>query len=169
MHGGAGGAAAPAAPKAATFALTAASQSGALRLRSAAGYTVRGAVIVRNVSRRRITVRLQRADIRNAANGNADYATTQLSAAGRWVSLAATTVRLAPNGARRISFSVRIPARARAASHYAGARRNRRSRDDDGFGEPHLIVVARRDADDDPHPTDHDHVLPPAGVGRSRG
>jgi hypothetical protein len=114
------GAAAPAAPKAATFALTAASQSGALRLRSAPGRRVHGAVIVRNVSRRRITVRLQRADIRNAANGNADYATTQLSAAGRWVSLAATTVRLAPNGARRISFSVRIPARARAASHYAG-------------------------------------------------
>ena len=114
------GAAPPAAPKAATFALTVASQSGALRLRSAPGRTARGAVIVRNVSRRPITVRLQRADIRNAANGNAGYATTRLSAAGRWVSLAATTVRLAPNRARRISFSVRVPSRARAASHYAG-------------------------------------------------
>jgi len=113
-------AAAPSAPKAATFALTAVSQSGALRLHGAPGRTVRGAVLVRNVSRKRIAVRLQPAEIRNATNGNADYVTTRPSGAGRWVKLAATTVRLAPKASRRIAFSVRIPAQARGASHYAG-------------------------------------------------
>lgn len=112
--------AAPPAPKTATFALTAASQSGALRLRGAPGRTLRAAVLVRNVSRRRITVRLQAADITNATNGNADYATTRLSATGRWVKLAATTVQLAPKASRKIAFSARIPAQARGASHYAG-------------------------------------------------
>lgn len=111
---------APAAPKAATFALSAAGKSGALRLRSAPGRTVRGAVVVRNVSRRPIVLRLQPADIANATNGNADYVTTRRSAAGRWVRLAATTVRLSPKASRRVTFSVRIPAGTRGASHYAG-------------------------------------------------
>ena len=111
---------APAAPQAATFGLSAAGTSGALRLRSAPGRTVRGAVLVRNVSRRPIVLRLQPADIANATNGNADYITARRSAAGRWVRLAATHVRLAPGAARRIPFSVRIPAGTRGASHYAG-------------------------------------------------
>lgn len=113
-------ASAPAAPKAATFALSAAAKSGALRLRGAPGRTARGAVVVRNVSRRPIVLRLQPADIANAANGNADYITPRRSAAGRWVRLAATTVRLAPKASRRVPFSVRIPAGTRGASHYAG-------------------------------------------------
>lgn len=111
---------APAAAKAATFALSAAGQSGALRLRAAPGRTVRGAVRVRNVSSRAIVLRLQPADIANATNGNADYITTRRSAAGRWVHLAATTVRLAPKASRKVPFSVRIPAGTRGASHYAG-------------------------------------------------
>ena len=111
---------APAAPKAATFGLSAAGQSGALRLRSAPGRTVRGAVVVRNVAGRPIVLRLQPADIANATNGNADYITARRSAAGRWVKLAATTVRLAPKASRRIRFSVHIPAGTRGASHYAG-------------------------------------------------
>ena len=111
---------APAAPKAATFALSATGKSGALRLRTAPGRTVRGAVLVRNVSRRPIVLRLQPADIANATNGNADYITAHRSAAGRWVRLAATTVRLAPKASRRVPFSVRIPAGTRGASHYAG-------------------------------------------------
>lgn len=112
--------AAPAAPKAATFALTAAGEAGALQLRSAPGRAVRGAVLVRNVSAKPITLRLQPADIRNATNGNADYVTAGRSAAGRWVKLAATTVRLAPKATRKVAFTVRIPTGARGASHYAG-------------------------------------------------
>jgi hypothetical protein len=111
---------APAAPKAATFGLSTAGQSGALRLRSAPGHTVRGAVLVRNHSRRPIVLRLQPADIANATNGGADYITKRRSAAGRWVRLAATTVRLAPKASRRVGFSVSIPAGTRGASHYAG-------------------------------------------------
>jgi hypothetical protein len=113
-------AAAPPAPKAATFALTAVSQSGALRLRGTPGRTLRGSVLVRSLSRRRITVRLQPAGIRNATNGNADYVTTHPSATARWLRLAASTVRLAPKASQRIAFSARIPAQARGASHYAG-------------------------------------------------
>jgi hypothetical protein len=111
---------APAAPKAATFALSAADGSGALRLRSRPGRTVRGAVLVRNLSRRPIVLRLQAADVANATNGNADYVTTGRSAAGRWVRLASSRVRLAPAASRRVSFSVRIPVGTRGASHYAG-------------------------------------------------
>ncbi|MDP1848517.1 MAG: hypothetical protein Q8K79_12060 [Solirubrobacteraceae bacterium] len=111
---------APVAPTAATFGLSVAGQSGALRLRSAPGRTVRGAVRVRNLSGRPVVLRLQPADIANATNGNADYVTTRRSAAGRWVRLAATTVRLAPKASRKVPFSVRIPIGTRGASHYAG-------------------------------------------------
>lgn len=111
---------APAAPKAATFALSAAGKTGALRLHSAPGRTVRGAIVVRNVSRRPVVLRLQPADVANATNGNADYVTARRSAAGRWVRLAATTVRLAPMASRKVPFSVHIPAGTRGASHYAG-------------------------------------------------
>jgi hypothetical protein len=110
----------PAPPTAATFALSAVGQSGRLRLRSAPGRRVRGAVLVRNLSRRPIVLRLQPADIANATNGGADYVTKRRSAAGRWVRLGATTVRLAPKASRKVGFSVSIPAGTRGASHYAG-------------------------------------------------
>ncbi|MEA2218273.1 MAG: hypothetical protein QOJ35_899 [Solirubrobacteraceae bacterium] len=113
-------AAAPSAPKQASFALTAVSASGALRLRGTPGRVLRGAVRVRNVSQRRITVRLQPADIRNAVNGNADYVTSGLAGTGRWLHLAAAKIRLSPLASRTVTFTVRVPARARGASHYAG-------------------------------------------------
>lgn len=74
----------------------------------------------RNVSRRPIVLRLQPANIANATNGSADYITTRRSGPGRWVRLAATTVRLAPKASRKVGFSVTIPAGTRGASHYAG-------------------------------------------------
>ena len=109
-----------AAPTAATFALSAAGKSGALRLRSAPGRTVRGAVLVRNLSRRPIVRAPAARRHRNATNGGADFITARRSAAGRWVRLAATTVRLAPRASRKVGFSVHIPAGTRGASHYAG-------------------------------------------------
>lgn len=48
------------------------------------------------------------------------YVTARLSSTGRWVKLAAAAVQLPPKASRRIAFSVRIPAQARGASHYAG-------------------------------------------------
>ncbi|MDX6690312.1 MAG: hypothetical protein QOG15_1769 [Solirubrobacteraceae bacterium] len=113
-------AAAAAPPKSATFVLAPGGTGGAPHVRSTPGSGVRGSVLVRNVAPRTITVRLQPSDIRNATNGNADYVTTRLSGDGRWLHLAATTVRLAPHAVRRVAYKVNIPARARGASHYAG-------------------------------------------------
>jgi hypothetical protein len=113
-------AAAATAARAPAFALSSDGAAGPLRLHGTAGHVLRGAVRLRNLSRRPITVRLQPADIRTAANGNADYLTTRLSGAGRWLRLAATTVPLAPRETRRIAFTVRVPAGAHGASHYAG-------------------------------------------------
>jgi hypothetical protein len=113
-------AASPPAPKPPTLALSAGGGSGANHLRGRPGRVLHGAVTVSNVSRRRITVRLQPADIRNATNGNADYSTNRLSQAGRWLRLSTRTVHLAPKSSRRIAYSVRIPHSARGASHYAG-------------------------------------------------
>jgi hypothetical protein len=110
----------PPAPEPATFALAPAGATGALRLRGVPGRVLHGAVRVRNLSRHPITVRLRPADIRTASNGNADYVTTRLSQTGRWLHLAATTVRLAPHTASRVAFTVRIPAGTRGASHYTG-------------------------------------------------
>jgi hypothetical protein len=102
------------------FALSPASPTGSLRLRGIPGRVLRGAVRVRNVSGRPVTVTLHPADIHNASNGNADYVTTPLSQTGRWLHLASDTVRLAPRSSRQVAFTVSIPAGARGASHYAG-------------------------------------------------
>jgi hypothetical protein len=102
----------------ATFALYPVGPAGVLR--GAPGRVLRGAVRVRNVSGRRITVVLQRADIRTASNGNADYITQKLSQTGRWLHLGAATVRLAPRALREIPFTVSVPRRTRGAAHYAG-------------------------------------------------
>jgi hypothetical protein len=59
---------------------------------------------------------LEPADIRAASNGNADYATTRLARTGRWLHLAATSVRLKPHATRRVAYTVRVP----ATAHYAG-------------------------------------------------
>ena len=113
-------AAARPAAKAPAFALTPAGDHKPRRLSATPGATLRGAVTVRNVSRKPITVRLQRADIRNATNGNADFVTVGVSQTGRWLRLSATTIRLAPKTSRRVTYTVRVPKNARGASHYAG-------------------------------------------------
>lgn len=102
------------------FALSPVGSAGALLLRGRRGGVLRGAVIVRNVSGRPITILLQRADIQTASNGNASYVTKPLSRTGRWLSIAARSVRLAPYANRHIAFTVRIPKRIRGASHYLG-------------------------------------------------
>ena len=103
-----------------SFALSAAGGGGALLLRGTRGRVLHGAVLVHNVSRHRITVRLQPSDVGNATNGNADYIVAGRKLAGRWLRLSATTVRLAPKSSRRIVFALRVPMNVRGASHYAG-------------------------------------------------
>jgi len=93
---------------------------GGLRLDGEPGGMVRGAVRVSNLSRRAMTVRLQAADIGNAANGGADFRTGTLARAGRWLTLSANEVRLAPRSSRRVGFTARVPAGAAGGSHYAG-------------------------------------------------
>jgi hypothetical protein len=107
-------------PQPALFALTPVGTPGAILLHGAAGHAARGSVSVRNLSRKRITVRLQRADIGNASNGNADYITTGVHHTGRWLRLQAKTVRLAPHATRRVRYTIRIPRGTTGASHYAG-------------------------------------------------
>ena len=113
-------AAAPTKGAQASYAITAVGKTGALLLRGTPGEVERGAVLVRNTSRRRVTVQLRAADIGNASNGNADYRTSRVTGAGRWLRLATRTVHLAPRASRRVSFTVRIPRSAAAGSHYAG-------------------------------------------------
>ncbi len=72
------------------------------------------------MSRQPIVVILQRADIRNASNGNADYVTTRLSGTGRWLHLSAQSVHLAPAATRRVAYQVSIPSATTGGSHYAG-------------------------------------------------
>lgn len=102
-----------------TFSLTSTSATGKVVLRAGAGSSVRGAVAVRNVTRRPVTVSLRPADIANAANGNADYVTGPLRRTGRWLRLDATSVSLAPGEMRRVGFTVSVPAGMRG-DKYAG-------------------------------------------------
>lgn len=107
-------------PPAPAFALSSGAGDSAIRLRGAPGATLRSSLRVRNLGTRGITVALQPADIRNATNGNADYATAHPTQAGAWIDLDAASVRLGPGASRTLAFRVRVPARARGASHYAG-------------------------------------------------
>jgi len=107
-------------PAGVSFVLSAVGSTGSITLHGIRGRVLRGAVTVRNLSRRRITVILQRADIENASNGNADYLTARIYHTGRWLHLGSRRVRLAPHATRQIAFSVRIPAAAAGGSHYAG-------------------------------------------------
>lgn len=108
------------APLPTAFALSAVGTDGAFLLRSRPGGVLDGVVRVRNLLGRPITVILETAAIENAANGNADYDTTRLSQAGRWLHLAASVVRLGRHASRRVPFTVHIPSSATGASHYAG-------------------------------------------------
>jgi hypothetical protein len=107
-------------PSPVAFALSPVGATSSITLRGTAGRVLHGAVDVRNLSGRRITVILQRADIENASNGNADYLTARLYHAGRWLRLASQSIALAPGAHRQITFAVRIPVLAAGGSHYAG-------------------------------------------------
>ena len=109
-----------AAPMPTAFALSAGGDRSAVLLRGAPGRTLRGSTRVRNLTRKPVTVALRPADITTAANGNADYRTSGLKGSGRWLRLAATTVRLAPRQTRSVAFTVRVPARSARTSNYAG-------------------------------------------------
>ncbi len=89
-------------------------------MHSAPGHVLHEAVSVRNLTSHPISVRLQPAEIENASNGNAAYVTTPLKGAGRWLHLSTRSVSLAGHGAKRVPFTVDIPAGATGASHYAG-------------------------------------------------
>jgi hypothetical protein len=102
------------------FTLSAVGTTSSVSLHGAPGGMLPGAVLVRNVSRDTITVILQRADIRNASNGNADYVTTHLSGTGRWLRLRAGRVRLAPGTSRQVAYTVSVPRAAAGGSHYGG-------------------------------------------------
>ena len=95
-------------------------EGGALSIKTTPGQSRKGAVVLRSRSSRSVTVLLQAADIRTGSTGNAGYITEKPSAAGQWVKLAATEVRLEPGATRKVAFTVRVPADASGASHYAG-------------------------------------------------
>jgi hypothetical protein len=77
------------------FTLLSAGMADSVSLHGLPGQVLGGAVLVRNASKRSITVSPQRADIRNASNGNADYVTTRTSGTGRWLHLDTQRIRLA--------------------------------------------------------------------------
>jgi hypothetical protein len=114
-----GRAAAPA-PVAGAFALTPTGSGGSIRLHATAGRVLHAAVIVRNLSGHAVTVILQRADIQNNSNGNANYVTAPASGTGLWLRLSAGRLRLLPHASRRVAYTVSIPAGATSGSHYAG-------------------------------------------------
>ncbi|MEA2171538.1 MAG: hypothetical protein QOF76_4838, partial [Solirubrobacteraceae bacterium] len=110
----------PPAPQGPTFGLSAVGTASAPVLHGRPGDALRGAVLVRNLTRHPVSVRLQPADIRNATSGSADFITTKLSATGRWLHLATTTARLPPRATRRVAYTVSVPANSPVASYYAG-------------------------------------------------
>ena len=102
------------------FTLSPVGSADSIILHGTRGGVLHGAVRIHNVSRHPIIVILQRADIETASNGDADYVTTRLYHAGRWLQLGSGSVHLAPLATRQIAFTVRIPGRAGGGSHYAG-------------------------------------------------
>jgi hypothetical protein len=111
---------APVSSRPATFALSPVGGDSSLLLRGIPGRVLDGAVRVRNLTGHAITVNLQSAQIENASNGNADYITAGLSAAGRWLRIGASSVRLSPGQQRQVAFEVSVPAAAHDASYYDG-------------------------------------------------
>ena len=102
------------------FILSPTGNTSSISLHGNPGRGLGGAVLVHNMSRHPIIVILQRADIRNASNGNADYVTTRLSGTGQWLHLSAQSVHLAPDASRRVAYTVSIPSTTTGGSHYAG-------------------------------------------------
>jgi hypothetical protein len=112
--------AAAASPPPVAFTLSPIGRTSSISLHGTPGRVLGGAVLVRNVSRHPIVVILQRANIQNASNGNADYVTTRLSGAGQWLRLSAENVHLAPGASRRVAYTLSIPTSATGGSHYLG-------------------------------------------------
>jgi hypothetical protein len=111
----------PASASSPTFSLSPVSSTGALRLHGAPGQVLEGAVRVHNLTSHPVTVVLQPADIQTAGNGSANFVTTALTQnGGRWLRIDAPSVRLTAHAARKVAFTVSIPATAGGASHYAG-------------------------------------------------
>jgi hypothetical protein len=113
------GAAAPSPPPVA-FALASVGATSSISLHGTPGRVLQGAVLVRNLSGHPVAVILQRADIRNSSNGDADYVTSHPSGTGRWLHLSAGRVRLAPHASRRVAYTASVPHAAAGGSHYAG-------------------------------------------------
>jgi hypothetical protein len=107
-------------PTAVGFVLSPVGTAGFISLHGTPGRVLNGALLVRNVSRQPITVILQRSDIRNASNGNADYVTGGVSKTGRWLHLSAERVHLPPHASRQVAYTVSVPSAAAGGSHYAG-------------------------------------------------
>ncbi len=107
-------------PSPVAFVLSPVGATSSITLHGTSGSVLTGAVRVHNLSGHRITVILQRADITNASNGNADYVTARLHRTGRWLRLGSRRVHLAAYATSQIAFTVRIPVRAGRGSHYAG-------------------------------------------------
>jgi hypothetical protein len=110
----------PVSSRPASFAISLLGGSTGGLLRGVPGGVLHGAVRVRNVSGHSITVMLEAAGIQNASNGNADYVTSHLSVAGRWLHLASSSVHLAPHAERQVAFAVSLPAGAHGVSYYDG-------------------------------------------------
>jgi hypothetical protein len=89
--------------------------------RLAAGGAQTGAVLVTNTGTAAGTVRLYPADGSTGSTSGAIYLTdVKPKATGAWIHLSARSVRLAPRTARRITFTVRVPAHQRPGEWVAG-------------------------------------------------
>jgi hypothetical protein len=87
---------------------------------AAPGRVVRGAVRVSNRGSKTRVVRLQAVDMATADTGGAIYGDRAPSNNGRWLTLSAHDVELAPGTWRLVRFSARIPQGATPGDHYAG-------------------------------------------------
>jgi hypothetical protein len=66
------------------------------------------------------TILVRPVDVSTAAAGGLQYGNGEPSGEGRWLTLAATSVRLSGAGAASVPFTVRVPAGARAGDHFMG-------------------------------------------------
>lgn len=104
---------------------------------AARGARVRQRIALRNDSARPLDLRLRAVDALTGALGGASYGLPgePRRATGRWISIDAPHVRLAPQATRVVPFTVSVPRDARSGEHLAGIavwapRRTPRGRDD---------------------------------------
>lgn len=86
------------------------------------GQTVRGTVRVRSTTVGPRIAFLRAVDARTAATGGLEYGDQSRppTGMGRWIRLAARTVRLPGGASQEVPFSVRVPPGTRAGDHVAG-------------------------------------------------